>query len=90
VDPGFDSTNVITAGLPIPDKRFPDPAGLNAYLRQILSSVESLPAVRDVALTSALPMQGWGYFTWIFPANVSTLVTVSKGCVSPAGRSPFG
>lgn len=61
VDPGFDSTNVITAGLPIPDKRFPDPAGLNAYLRQILSSVESLPAVRDVALTSALPMQGWGY-----------------------------
>ena len=25
------------------------------------SSVEALPGVRDVALTSALPMQGWGY-----------------------------
>ena len=23
--------------------------------------MESLPGVRDVALTSALPMQGWGY-----------------------------
>ncbi len=61
VDTGFESTHVLTAGLPIPDKRFPDPAQLNAYLRQILGSVEALPGVRDVALTSALPMQGWGY-----------------------------
>jgi putative ABC transport system permease protein len=60
-DPGFDSTNVLTAGLPIPDKRFPDPAQLNAYLRQITSRVASLPGVRDVAVTSALPMRGWGY-----------------------------
>ena len=61
VDTGFESTHVLTAGLPIPDKRFPDPAQLNAYLRQIVSNVEALPGVRDVALTSALPMQGWGY-----------------------------
>jgi putative ABC transport system permease protein len=61
VNTGFDSTNVLTAGLPIPDKRFPDPAQLSAYLRQVVSHVEALPGVRDVALTSALPMQGWGY-----------------------------
>jgi putative ABC transport system permease protein len=61
VDTGFDSTNVLTAVLPIPDKRFPDPAGLNAYLREVVGRVESIPGVRDVALTSALPMQGWGY-----------------------------
>ena len=61
VNTGFDSTNVLTAGLPIPDKRYPDPAQLNAYLRQVVSNVEALPGVRDVALTSALPMQGWGY-----------------------------
>jgi predicted permease len=61
VDTGFVSTNVITAGLPIPDKRFPDPAGLNAYLREVVGKVEAIPGVRDVALTSALPMQGWGY-----------------------------
>jgi len=61
VNTGFDSTNVLTAGLPIPDKRYPDPAQLNAYLRQVVSNVETLPGVRDVALTSALPMQGWGY-----------------------------
>jgi putative ABC transport system permease protein len=61
VDTGFDSTNVLTAGLPIPDKRYPDPRQLNAYLRQLAANVEALPGVRDVALTSALPMQGWGY-----------------------------
>ncbi|MGC4049524.1 MAG: ABC transporter permease [Paludibaculum sp.] len=34
---------------------------MNTYLRQIVGQVEALPGVRDVALTSALPMQGWGY-----------------------------
>ena len=61
VDTGFDSTNVLTAGLPIPEKRFPDPVQLNTYLREVVSKVEAMPGVRDVALTSALPMQGWGY-----------------------------
>jgi putative ABC transport system permease protein len=61
VDTGFDSTNVITAGMPIANKRFPDPDRLNGYLRQIEDKVAALPGVRGVALTSALPMQGWGY-----------------------------
>lgn len=61
VDPGFDSTNVLTFRLPVSDKRFPEPAALNAYIREIRSRLQALPGVTDVALTSALPMQGWGY-----------------------------
>ena len=61
VDTGFNSENVITAGLPISDKRFPNPDGLNVFLREVVSNLQILPGVRDVALTSALPMQGWGY-----------------------------
>lgn len=61
VDTGFNSDNVLTAGLPIAEKRFPHPDQLNVYLRQIVSNIQNLPGVRDVALTSALPMQGWGY-----------------------------
>ncbi len=61
VDTGFHSENVLTAGLPISDKRFPNPERLNMYLRQVATNIHSLPGVRDVALTSALPMQGWGY-----------------------------
>ena len=60
-DTGFDSTNVMTAGLPLSDKRYPDTVQLDSYLRQIVGNVESVPGVRDVAFTSALPMQGWGY-----------------------------
>jgi len=61
VETGFDATNVITAVLPIPEKRYPDAIELNNYLRQIVNRVETVPGVREVALTSALPMRGWGY-----------------------------
>src|SRR5581483_7163054 len=60
-DLGFDSTNVITAGLPIPNEKYPDPAKLNLYLKSIVANIQAIPGVRDVAFTSALPLQGWGY-----------------------------
>jgi putative ABC transport system permease protein len=61
VETGFDSTNVITAGLPVAQKQYPTPASFNAYLRQIVNAVGALPGVESVALTSAIPMRGWGY-----------------------------
>lgn len=61
VDPGFDATNILTAGLPINEEQHPDPAELNAYLASIRAAVEAVPGVRDTAITSALPLQGWGY-----------------------------
>jgi hypothetical protein len=60
-DTGFDATNVMTARLPLSDKRYPDPVQLDTYLRQIIGNLQSLPGVRDVASASALPLQGWGY-----------------------------
>ncbi|HWA84859.1 MAG TPA: ABC transporter permease [Opitutus sp.] len=60
-DPGFDSTNVLTFRLPTSEKSFPTAASLAAYLRQVESRLRALPGVLDVAFTSALPMQGWGY-----------------------------
>ena len=61
VDPGFDATNVLTAGLPLSQEQHPDPAELNLYLASISAAVEALPGVRATAMTSALPLQGWGY-----------------------------
>jgi putative ABC transport system permease protein len=60
-DLGVDTTNVLTAGLPLSDKVYPDPVRLDSYLREIESNLQALPGVRDVAFASALPMQGWGY-----------------------------
>ena len=61
IDPGFDATNVLTASLPINQEQHPDPVELNAYLASIRAAVEAVPGVRETAITSALPLQGWGY-----------------------------
>ena len=61
VDTGFDSTNVITTWLPMDDKQYTQGAQINEYYKQILDSIQSVPGIRDVATTSALPLQGWGY-----------------------------
>lgn len=61
VDPGFDARNVLTAALPIPQDQHPDPVELNAYLGSVRAAVEGLPGVRATAITSALPLQGWGF-----------------------------
>ena len=58
---GFDSTNVVTANLPISDKRFHTAAEFKLYLQRITDAVSAVPGVRDVSLTSALPLEGWGY-----------------------------
>jgi putative ABC transport system permease protein len=68
VDTGFVSSNVITAGLPTSTKRFPTAPQLEAYLRQVVDRIGALPGVRDVALTSAIPMEGWG---WGLPFEIS-------------------
>jgi len=61
VDAGLDSTNVLTIGIPIATERFPDPARLNQYLREIRTAVEAIPGVRETALSCAPPMQGTCY-----------------------------
>jgi putative ABC transport system permease protein len=61
VETGVDSTNVVTANLPISDRRFSSATEFRLYVRQITEAIAAVPGVRDVALTSALPMQGWGY-----------------------------
>jgi putative ABC transport system permease protein len=61
VDPGFDSTNVLTIGLPTAVKQFPDPTRLNSYLREIRTAVEAVPGVRQTALSCGTPLQGSCY-----------------------------
>jgi putative ABC transport system permease protein len=61
VDPGYDSSNVLTAALPIATAQYADPAALNAYIDAIRAALEAAPGVNGVALTTALPLQGWGY-----------------------------
>jgi putative ABC transport system permease protein len=69
VDTGFDTTNILTMSLPTSTKQYPDPRQLNNYLREIRTSVEAVPGVRETALTCALPLQGTCYGMPMQPAN---------------------
>ncbi len=61
VNPGFDSGNVLTMGLPLAQEKLKDGPEAALYVRQVLDRVGSLPGIREVAVTSALPLQGWSY-----------------------------
>jgi len=63
---GVEDTNVVTAMLYFPQQRLADPH-LNTYLTQIAERLRALPGVRDVALTTDLPMRGLG---WGLPCRI--------------------
>ncbi len=60
VDTGFDSEGVIAAQLPLPMERNPEAAKLTIYVRQLVDAARAVPGVRDAAVATALPLQGWG------------------------------
>lgn len=59
VDPGFDSTNVITMHLPMTSEQYPDGPHIISYLGQVMEKLRAVPGVRDAATTGALPFEGW-------------------------------
>ena len=61
VKAGFDSTNVLTMGVPLSPTRFKEGEQAVLQVKRILEGVGSIPGVRDVAVTSALPLRGWSY-----------------------------
>jgi putative ABC transport system permease protein len=60
-DPGFQSTNVVTMRLPMAARQYPDAARIVSYQSSVMEQIGAVPGVLDVATTSALPLQGWGW-----------------------------
>jgi putative ABC transport system permease protein len=61
VDAGFDTTNVVTMSFLLQMERDTDGDRLTSYLGQAIESVRAVPGVQEAAMTSALPLQGWGF-----------------------------
>ncbi len=55
---GFDGTNVLTAGIPVRERRFANADAQRAFVHQVLASVQALPGVREVAVADGRPMRG--------------------------------
>ena len=58
VDPGFQSDQVLTAQIDVPDAKYADFARGTQFFRAVLERVRALPNVSSAGFTSALP------FTW--------------------------
>lgn len=56
VQPGFDTSGVIVAGVVLPDARYRDPDSMRAFQRRLEDSVTELPGGSSAALTSAAPL----------------------------------
>ena len=58
VDPGFQSTNVLTTQLSLPDAKYKKDAQQIAFYDRVLDKVRSIPGVENVAGISILPLDG--------------------------------
>jgi putative ABC transport system permease protein len=61
VDMGIKTDHVLTMGLPMSMNQNTDELKLTNYLHRVLEEIQAVPGVGDAAVTSALPMEGWGY-----------------------------
>jgi putative ABC transport system permease protein len=59
VDPGFDSTNVVTMWMPMTSAQYPDGPRIISYLGHLMDKLQALPGVAVAATTSTLPLEGW-------------------------------
>jgi putative ABC transport system permease protein len=66
VNAGFDPHNVLTAQVTLPNTQYADTARQNAFVRQTLDRLETLPGVKSVAATINLPLDNaWGMGYWV-------------------------
>ena len=59
VDPGFDPKNVLTAQIALPQSRYRQRQQVDAFYKQLLERVESLPGVQSAGTVTVLPLSGF-------------------------------
>ncbi|HYR88937.1 MAG TPA: ABC transporter permease [Terriglobia bacterium] len=59
VDPGFNPTNLLTMRLSLSPLRYDTDQKKAAFFDELIQRVQSLPGVRNAAVTWTLPMMGW-------------------------------
>ncbi|HEY6551837.1 MAG TPA: ABC transporter permease, partial [Vicinamibacteria bacterium] len=57
-DPGFDPKNVLTLKLSLPEGRYGKPETMQAFSRDVVEKVESLPGVKRASIAMFLPLEG--------------------------------
>ena len=63
VEPGFDSSNVLTMRMQLPRAKYQDDAARIRFFREVIERVAALPGVQVAGAVSYLPMAGLGAAT---------------------------
>jgi putative ABC transport system permease protein len=58
VQPGFDSRNVLTLQLSLPEARYPKGEQATAFYQRLQERIQGLPAVISASFATALPLEG--------------------------------
>ncbi|MGH7468002.1 MAG: ADOP family duplicated permease [Longimicrobiales bacterium] len=61
-DPGFRTENLITLSLRLTPLRYPNNAAEAAFFTRVVDRLRAVPGVRAVAVSSALPLGGGGFY----------------------------
>jgi len=56
VDPGFDSKNVLTMGVSLPDTKYSDGGKRTVFIQQAVENLKALPGVKSAAVVSTVPL----------------------------------
>jgi putative ABC transport system permease protein len=62
VDPGFDTRNLLTMTISLPNNKFEWRHNV-VFSRQVIASIKAMPAVRDAAVIQGVPMRPGSFFT---------------------------
>ncbi len=96
VDPGFDSTNVLTAQLNLPPSQYSELAVANTLFDQLLERTAARPGVEAVGLVSSLPLTpgetliGFRIQGRAAPASREDLTAARPQLVSPGYLDAMG
>jgi len=56
---GYNPEHVVSLGLGLPDKKYPEHGDRERFFEQILEKVRGLPGVQSAGLVAGLPLSGW-------------------------------
>jgi putative ABC transport system permease protein len=63
VDPGFNTDNVLTMRVALPEAKYPKDVQVVAFYKQVLERIRALPGVRSASVVRPLPLTGDGWQT---------------------------
>ena len=88
VNPGFDSSNTITALVQIPNAKYPEETRRNQFFANALGNVRALPGVESAARIDNLPLDGGGSSQYVHPEGMPPMRESEQPMVALRMPSP--